>query len=355
MIEQEIAEHKAMLRERMRAEVVAERQHVKLHQSLDKRKQKRLAREAARDDSARLETVMAQRHKHLQEEMEANLQTKERAQQQQGLWVKEGGDNWTYLVKGGADRINASTVYAENKHMMSSLRELNHIDRYNERWKKATGHQGGLELHWTRADAFTLLPPIPGTPAFTGPYGAQAVGKGDDASSQSSVGQRGAGKSNAGSRGGGGSKGSDAARETATQQQQPPASVAAEQLQLEHSRGGGGSRQQQKDGNSKGGILKGGAHSRVGGESAQLEKHAFGGMFVASAGTTATTAAVGGSKSSSSAGEGIKVVKRQPGSVSDKLREHAHLPIVDAQYADSDDEQLYDEDLDAMFRELTTF
>jgi hypothetical protein len=71
--EQAKAEERRMIRDKLLSEVAAERHHVKLHQALDKRKQKRLDREAARDTSAKMEVVMQQRHKHLAQEMEANL------------------------------------------------------------------------------------------------------------------------------------------------------------------------------------------------------------------------------------------------------------------------------------------
>lgn len=347
--EQGIAEEKRILREKQLSEIAAERHHVKLHQALDKRKQKRLAREAARDTSAKMAVLMEQRHKHLAEEMENNLKNKEKVLQLAGNWTKDDVDHWTFVVKDAAQqRVNSNSLYADNLRMMSHLRELNSMERYNERWKKATGHPGGLELHWSRADAFTLLPPIPGTPFITDSQLKQqrqlGDGKGRDDDSLLS----GSASLGGGSRGGGRAGEVPGGSRDGTR---PP---AAEQLQLEH-----GSRHAHRDAHSRGGILKSSAYPDTG-DSSALDRHAFGGMFVGQASGPAGKGLGGVSDSAALItkrgrhGAGIAVAQGEGDGADDPYGAEARgLPVVDAQYGDSDDEQLFDEDLEQMLREMT--
>jgi hypothetical protein len=339
--EQAKAEERRIVREKMLSEVAAERYHVKLHQALDKRKQKRLDREAARDTSAKTEAIMQQRHKHLAAEMEANLKTKEKVLQQQGVWTKDDVDHWSFTVKSEDDRINSESLYTANFEMMDRLKERNSQERYNERWKQATGNQGVLEMHWTKAEAFTLLPPIPGTPFITTPHGKKGrKGARDEASVGSADGSL---------------SGSVATTKGKTGRAAP-----AEQLQLEH----GGAHRDLGAHSKGGGILKNTAAVKDP-ESALLEKHAFGGMFVGAGGPAGAPMVPAGANPS-----GLRIVKRAAGEgprtgdgndgeddsiYQAYLEETRHLPNVDVQYADSDDEQLYDEDLDNMLKELTTF
>jgi hypothetical protein len=354
IVEQGIAEERRILHEKALSEIAAERHHVKLHQALDKRKQKRLAREAARDTSAKVSLVMEQRHKHLAEEMEANLKTKEKVLQQNGLWVKDDVDHWSFSVRDSKEKVNSSSLYADNLRMMSHLRELNGMERYDQRWKKATAHPGGLELNWTKADAFTLLPPLPGTPFITGyppasagdakrggsrGKGAHAVGREEHSLVPLSRG---------GASRGGGMHSGDGSR-----------AMGADHLQLEH-----GAHRHHKDsggGAAKagGGILKHSAYKES--DTSALEKHAFGGMFVGQqqgaipAPQPVPSSALVVKKRAKGAAAGAAHGEDGSGGPDPYLEETRGLPVVDAQYADSDDEQLYDEDLEEMLRELTTF
>jgi hypothetical protein len=257
-------------------------------------------------------------------------------------------DHWSFTVKSEENRINSESLYASNFEMMDRLKERNSKEKYNERWKQATGNQGQLEMHWTKAEAFTLLPPIPGTPFITTPHGKKGrKGARDDGSVGSADGIA---APIAVSKGKSGGKATPALTGGEGLRAAP-----GEQLQLEHS-----GAHRDHGANSKGGILKNTAATK---ESALLEKHAFGGMFVGAGGIGAGAIVPAGANSS-----GMRVVKRTAGDTTRTgdgdedgdayrayLEETRHLPNVDVQYADSDDEQLYDEDLDNMLKELTTF
>ena len=175
-----------MLREKAQSEVAAERHHVKLHQALDKRKEKRLARELARDDSKKHEEIMAVRFQHMQAEMEQNLKNKEKARQNHGIWLRDETDHWSFTVKDKADRVNSDTLYKQNYAMMLGLKESNDVSVFNARWKQSTGqNNNGLELHWTRADPFTLpdvFHPSSFTPQLMGSGSSRGKGGGGGSS-----------------------------------------------------------------------------------------------------------------------------------------------------------------------------
>lgn len=344
-------EKRKIIRDRALSEKAAERHHIKLFQALDKRKEKRLAREAARDNSAKLAETMSLRHKHLQEEMEANLRTKEKEIQFQGVWTKDDVDHWTFTNKAESNRINSDVLYADNLATMNKLKEHNSITRYNERWKKSTGNRdGNLELNWTRDEPF-ILPPIPDQYMQGG-----TTSKGGSRAPSSSGIQR-EGSLGKGAHAKSGTKASASVHSGASNQgTRPP---PADTLQLEHkyhkggSVGGGSlssnSSVDQKDGHSKTGILKASTHNDNKIDSkgtSALEKHAFGGMFVSSAAPNKHSDALVTTNANGGGMFGI---------ASAGAEYYSDLPNVDVQYADENDEMLYDEDLEEMMREITTF
>jgi hypothetical protein len=202
LVEEAEAEKRRLLREKQNSIVAAERHHVKLFQALDKRKERRLEREARLDTSQKEAEVTAQRMKKLQLEMEANLKTKEKAIHTQGTWKKDDVDHWEFVVRTHKDKFDIETLYGENRKMMHVLEKRNHKSVFDARWQESTGHAEGLELNWTKADPFFLPEGLdgskPSTPflggirgdnvATTGAYAASAaVGRERDSFSAAGI------------------------------------------------------------------------------------------------------------------------------------------------------------------------
>ncbi len=161
-----------------------DKHYEKLHVSLDKRKLKRIARDKAKADAVLKATLAEDRTQKIREEMERNLQAKERSKHLTGTWERdyEGSDHWVFKEKTQASApvvTDSRELYASNLRVMDGLRVRNEIDTFNTRWKAVTGGST-LELPWKKADPF-ILPPIGGAKGSVSsridkaPLGGQAV------------------------------------------------------------------------------------------------------------------------------------------------------------------------------------
>jgi len=353
LLEQGEYEQRQLIREKLLSEVAAERHHVKLFQALDKRKQKRLDREKSRDQTAKLTVIMEQRHKHLQEEMEANLKNKEKAVQFQGTWTKDDVDHWTFKVKDTPDRVNSDVLYRETYRTMNSLAEKNNIDKFNERWKAATGQTGYLELNWTKADPF-LLPPIPDAVAndfddISSVHSAHSLGFGGSTGSVKSKGVSKSSKQSiksaikAGSLTGSGSNVS-ASSKIGGVSGKPPLKSGKITDNVHFNDSGSQSSA------SKSGILKSGAHL--------FDTNHNNNHFSPQSSKGSATSLTPSTSQANSQVQNKYIPVKTSCNAAEYVRydrDGIAMPIVDVKYANEDDEKLYDEDLDEMLRELTTF
>jgi len=261
---------------------------------------------------------------------------------------------------------------------MNTLHNINSVDKYNERWKSTTG-SGVLELHWTKGDPF-VLPPIPDTNTSNSTMSSvnmrafiQNGIDGDNGSiggsAGNSVGSK--GKSvNKLSKGGKGitTNNTNNANTSNTASGSLTSSKNHDQLQLKSNKPTDSS-SNTKEGAFKGGILKSNAHndtrnsvtSNNSGSSNDKSVHSntTNNNQSLTHNTNNTNNTNNANTTNTNTTTTHKYVPLQTSSNAAAYTLHdargQELPIVDVKYADSDDQQLYDEDLEEMLRELTTF
>ncbi len=276
-------------------------------------------------------------------------------------------DHWTFKVRDAPDRVNSDVLYRETYRTMNSLADKNNIDKFNERWKAATGQTGYLEMNWTKADPF-LLPPIPDAIAndfddigsvhsvhsqgfggaggggfgsgSTGSVKSKSVSKSSKQSIKSAIK---AGSLTAGS-GGGGVQGSASSKMGGLSEKSPLKSgKLTENVHFNDS----GSQSSA----SKNGILKSNAHLSDTKQNNHVGPHSN------KAGPSGTSLTPSANQASAQVQNKYIPVKTSRNAAEYVRYDSAGMamPIVDVKYANDDDEKLYDEDLEEMLRELTTF
>ena len=134
--------------------VESEKNHEKLHLSLNKKKQRRLERLKQFEDTKRQEEIMDSRLKKLREEMEKNLQAQNNKKAAHGIWTKDVADHWEFQPLKFAP-LTSQGIYNDNRKIMTTLKEKNSVTTFNKTWRQQT-EGGQIELRWTKADPFKL-------------------------------------------------------------------------------------------------------------------------------------------------------------------------------------------------------
>lgn len=133
LIEEGEAERRRIEREREQFEKRLDKQHVKLHAALDKRKKKRMLREQRRESAHRRGQVASDRAQKLQEEMERNLRTKEHHKASHGLWKANSHGNWEFHPR-VLEPISSDIMYKNNLDIIETLFQENKYEKFNARW-----------------------------------------------------------------------------------------------------------------------------------------------------------------------------------------------------------------------------
>lgn len=134
--------------------IEAEKNHVKLHLALNKKKQRRLERLKALEDTTRSETILKERLGKLSDEMEKNLKAQEKKKSTHGIWEKDFAGHWEFYPRKTAS-ISSQGIYDTNKAIMTSLQDKNDITRFNKIWREKTD-KGKIELPWKKSEPFVL-------------------------------------------------------------------------------------------------------------------------------------------------------------------------------------------------------